>query len=149
MILNGCIFTASINNKIIHMKLLSSLLLVVAINSILAFSCSKNDNSGTAGNINTTGNWRVTLFWDKKDETAKFTGYTFIFSSGGQVTANIGATTVTGSWSESDTRLQISFGTDPLLSSLNKNWLKESISTTLMSLKDDNPASDERVQFSK
>jgi hypothetical protein len=78
---------------------------------------NKNDDSVTPDNTSGTinqGNWKVTYFNDSgKDETNKFNGYTFTFSSNGTITATNGSITETGTWStgndDSQVKLYITF----------------------------------------
>jgi hypothetical protein len=128
------------------MKLFKILLAVILTHTLMSTSCSKDDATIT----NTAaGNWVITTYWDKKDETAKFTGYTFDFHNGGHAQATKAGVIVDGSWSESGSKFTINFGTDPILSKLNKSWLKEAVTATSMKIKDDNPSSDEWVLFTK
>jgi len=129
-------------------NLFSALLLVTLFTTLQSSSCSKSDDmAAIAPPI--AGTFSVSLYWDKKDETSKFSGYSFVFNSGGQVVASKGAVNVNGIWSESSTKLSIDFSSDPVLSNINKNWLKVEKTATTIKLKDDNPASDERVEFIK
>ncbi len=128
------------------MKLLKAIAAILVVHTLTASTCSKNDDTaGTTGNI--TGNWKVSLYWDNSDETAKFSGYSFEFKSTGQVTATKGVSVVTGTWSETSSKLIIDFGTHPLLSELNDDWLRLEKTTTLIKLKDDNPAQDDKLEF--
>ncbi len=131
------------------MKLLKSLVIIFAAHTLLSSTCSKNDDvitPGSGGNI--SGNWKVTLYWDNsKDETYKFNGYSFIFNSSGVLSALNGGTTVNGTWTETSSKLIIDFGTHPVLSDMNDDWLKDEKTTGSIKLKDDNPARDEKLQF--
>ena len=139
--------TQSFKTKGINLFL--ALVLVTLFTTLQSSSCSKNDDVV----INTTdtpgGTWRISLYWDSKDETSKFTGYNFTFSSAGQVTATNGSSNVTGTWSESSTRLILNFGADPLFSKISDDYLKEEKTIASIKLKDDNPLKDEKVQFVK
>jgi hypothetical protein len=131
-------------------NLLAALALVTVFTTLQSSSCSKSDDVAAINNTTPiAGTFKVSLYWDKKDETSKFSGYNFSFNAGGKITATNGSTTVTGTWGESSTKITISFGTDPLLSKLNKEWLKEEKTASSIKLKDDNIASDERIQFAK
>jgi len=136
--------------KLKSINLLLALVLVVFFTTLQSSSCSKSDDMAT---INTStpiaGTWKVSLYWDKKDETGKFSGYSFSFNAGGLATATNGSATINGTWSESSSRFIINFGTDPVFGKLNKDWLKEEKTATGIKLKDDNIANDEKVQFIK
>lgn len=133
------------------MKLLKALSVILVAHTLLSSTCSKNDDvvsPGTGGNI--AGSWKVSYYWDNtKDETAKFSGYAFTFNSNGQLTAVKGSNTVTGSWTETSSKLIIDFGADPVLSDMNDDWLKTEKTITTIKVKDDNPARDERLEFVK
>jgi hypothetical protein len=133
------------------MKLLKALSVIMVAHTLLSSTCSKNDDvvsPGTGGNI--TGAWKVSFYWDNtKDETSDFNGYAFTFNSNGQLVAVKGSATVTGSWTETSSKLIIDFGADPVLSELNDDWLKTEKTTTSIKVKDDNPARDERLEFVK
>lgn len=130
-------------------KLLYALALVVAFCTLQSSSCSKNDDIIAVPQTPVDGNWRINLYFDNSDETHKFAGYSFIFNSTGQLTATNGSNTVTGTWSQGSNKLNISFGTTPVFSDLNDDWLIEEKTTTSIKLKDDNPARLEKLQFIK
>jgi hypothetical protein len=131
-------------------NLLLALVMVVFFTTLQSSSCSKSDDvSAINNNTPISGSWRVSLYWDKKDETNKLNGYSFSFNSGGQVTATKAGTTVNGTWSESSTKFTINFGTDPVLSDINDDWQKIEKTTTSIKLKDDNPLQDDQLTFIK
>lgn len=127
------------------MKLLQAMLLLIITSTLMSVSCKKVDT----GNSQAVGTWRITAYWDKKDETSKFAGYTFYIHAGGHIQAGKGTQVFDGVWSETGTRFVVDFGPDPVLSSINGDWLKENITPTDMKVKDDNPANDEWVQFTR
>lgn len=97
-----------------------------------------------------SGTWRINYYWDQKDETADFAAYNFMFNTGGVLMAHTNTgTSVTGTWSESATKFTINFGSDPVLSGLNSEWLKTERSGTVIKLKDDNPSQDDQLHFIK
>jgi hypothetical protein len=132
-------------------NLLLALVMVVFFTTLQSSSCSKSDDLATI-NTNTTpiaGSWRVSLYWDKKDETNKLNGYSFSFNSGGQVTATKAGVVVNGTWSESSNKFTINFGADPVLSDINDDWQKIEKTATSIKLKDDNPLQDDQLTFIK
>jgi hypothetical protein len=133
------------------MKLFKAFAIILAAHMMLSSTCSKDDDviaPGSGGNI--TGNWKVSLYYDNsKDETYKFSGYTFIFNSSGVLSAINGGTTVNGTWTETGSKLVIDFGAHPVLSDMNDDWLREEKTAASIKLKDDNPARDEKLQFVK
>ncbi|MBK7433142.1 MAG: hypothetical protein IPI66_04015 [Chitinophagaceae bacterium] len=130
-------------------NLFLALSLVTLFTTLQSSTCSKSDDVVTNTTGTPAGTWRVSLYWDSKDETSKFTGYNFTFAAGGQVTATNGASTVTGTWTETSTRMILDFGADPLFSKISDDYLKEEKTSVSIKLKDDNPLKDEKVQFVK
>ena len=65
-------------------------------------SCTTNDDNSSGGNNNNvtpaTGQWKVSYFFDKKDETSNYTGYAFEFGADGSLTASNGSQTWAGTW---------------------------------------------------
>ena len=130
-------------------NLFLALSLVTFFTTLQSSTCSKSDDVVTNTTGTPAGTWRVSLYWDSKDETYKFTGYNFTFFTNGQVTATNGSNIVSGTWSETSSRLTLNFGTDPLFSKISDDYLKEEKTIGSIKLKDDNPLKDEKVQFVK
>lgn len=69
--------------------------------SIGFISCKKDDSSSSTVNNQqlNQGRWKVVYFYDRKDETYKFSGYTFEFLSSGVLKAYLpGGSVVAGTW---------------------------------------------------
>ncbi len=115
---------------------------------ILFTACSKNDDTGSTSNP-PPGSWKVNFYWDEKDETTDFTGYSFVFNAGGTITVTKNGTTYPGTWSETSNKFILNFGADPVLSELNDDWQKTEKTSTSIKLKDDNPAQDDQLHFIK
>ncbi len=131
-------------------NLLAALALVTMCTTLQSSSCSKSDDVAAINNTTPiTGTWRVSFYWDKKDETSNLSSYSFAFNSGGQVIATKAGSTVTGTWSESSSKFNINFGTDPLLSDINDDWQIVQKTATTIKLKDDNPLQDDQLTFTK
>jgi len=112
-------------------------------------SCSNKKDDTPSGEPNLKdGTWRVSFYWDTKDETSNFSGYALMFGDGGVLMAHKGAAAVTGTWSQTSTKLIINF-TDPVLSELNDDWLITEKSSTVIKLKDDNPGQDDQLHLTK
>jgi hypothetical protein len=127
-----------------------ALALVTIFTMLLSSSCSKKDDVTVInGTPAITGTYRISFYWDKKDETSNFSGYSFSFNAGGQATATKGSATVKGTWSESSSKFIIDFGTDAVLSDLNDDWQIVEKTATTIKLKDDNPLQDDQVTFTK
>jgi hypothetical protein len=130
------------------MKLLK-IMVAIMITGTLA-SCSRSsDDLANPTTISTDGSWKVSFYWDKKDETSNFSGWSFAFNSGGTAVATKGSSTVNGTWSQTSSKFILSFGSDPVLSAINSNWLIVEKTTSVIKLKDDNPAQDDQLTFSK
>ena len=110
-------------------------------------ACTKDDNNDPSNTTPPAGQWRISYYWDEKDETSDFTGYTFEFASGGILRATRAGVTVNGTWSETSSKLIIDFGADPVLSEINDDWQKTEKTGTSIKLKDDNPAQDYELHF--
>ncbi|MFY7840761.1 MAG: hypothetical protein ACOVP7_10830 [Lacibacter sp.] len=111
-------------------------------------SCKKETTDNNSVDLQ-SGTWRINYYWDTKDETSSFTSYIFMFNSGGSIMAHTSTSMVTGTWSETSTKLTLNFGSDPVLSGLNGEWLKTEKTSTSLKLKDDNPSQDDQVYFTK
>jgi len=121
---------------------------IIAICFMLLVSCS-NKKEETPGTINLKeGTWRISFYWDEKDETSNFTGYALMFGDVGVLMAHKGSAMYTGTWSQTSTRLTINF-TDPVLSELNDDWLITETGTNTIKVKDDNPAQDDQLHLTK
>ncbi len=131
--------------KTIYMK---TKIFAIFLLTTLLFSCTKT-SVDISNNVDlTNGTWRVSFYWDQKDETSNFSAYSFMFLSGGTFMAHTSTGAITGTWSLSSNKLIINF-TDPILSELNDDWLITEKTTTSIKLKDDNPAQDDQLHFTK
>lgn len=92
---------------------------------------SNDDSSGNNNNNNNTpaaGEWKITYFFDKKDKTGNYAGYTFEFGADGSLNAFSGSQTWPGTWQtgidDSANKILMDFiGTVPsALSELEEDW---------------------------
>lgn len=140
------------------MKLLLKATLAIFIYTGLAMSCDKDDddnnqqqNTNVSQTINTaqSGSWKVTYFFDTdQDETDHFTGYVFTFNENGALVAVNGSTTITGTWSvtdsnssdddggSSDADFNIFFVSPPDFEDLSDDWDIISVSNSKIELTD-------------
>ena len=104
-------------------------------------SCSNSDDNSSGGNNNQTpnaGTWKVSYFYDKKDETGNYAAYTFEFGTDGSLSASNGSQTWSGTWQtgidDSASKFLIDFnGTLPsALSELEEDWRIISIEDNFM-----------------
>ena len=120
------------------------LIFSLIIAAVFSFdSCKSDDNNnqqqnGDSQQIENTaenGNWRITYFYDSdKVETDNFTGYVFTFNENGALVAVKGSTTITGTWSvtdsnssdddggSSDVDFNIFFASPPDFEELSDDW---------------------------
>ncbi len=93
------------------MKLILKGILVIFIYTGLAMSCEKDDDNISQQNssvseikdVAESGNWKITYFFDSdQNETDHFVGYVFTFNENGSLRAVNGSTTITGTWSVTD-----------------------------------------------
>jgi hypothetical protein len=131
------------------MKSLFSLSSLVILISLLASCNHSDDDMNTLSNAATAGKWKIAFYFDKKDETSDFSGYTFNFNTDGTATAQKGATTVAGTWSVSGSKFILDFGGDPVLDELNDDWLIVEKTNSSIKLKDDNSLQDDQLNFIK
>jgi len=111
--------------KALRLSIVFFVLFILALNG-----CKKDDNpvnsSSGIKEILTSGTWRVTYFFDDKDETTHFTGYNFTFLNNGTVTASNNTTTVNGTWNtgtdDSNNKLYLNFVSNSTFEELNEDW---------------------------
>jgi hypothetical protein len=126
----------------------------------ILFACIKRDNNNNNNNGNTndttvtTGTWRVSLFSERgQDETGDFTGYTFTFKNDGKLTVAKNGSSKEGTWSITNNRFNIDLGiksdANKPLGELTDDWIIVLKNDTTISLKDDNAAKNEVLEFSK
>jgi hypothetical protein len=106
---------------------------LLALSMLSLNSCKKDDDNSSSttsvevNNIVSSGNWRVTYYWDTdKDETSDFSGYTFTFGVSGVLTALKNGTTITGTWGtridSGKTKLDIAFATPESFREITEDW---------------------------
>ena len=134
---------------------LLGLVLATAVLQSCDHANSVNSNaSSNASQVAQSGTWKVSLFIDSgNDETSDFNGYSFVFNSGGTLTATRNGSSQTGTWSvnTSSNKFNIDLGpkTATQLGELTDDWKIISASNTEIKLTDDNPASNEFLTFTK
>ncbi len=111
-------------------------------------SCKKGGTTDEPTVDLSAGTWRISYFWDVQDKTSNYTGYSFMFLNGGTFMAHGSSTIITGTWSQTGTRISINF-TDPAMSDLNGNWLKTELNSSSIKLKDDGASQDDKLYFVK
>lgn len=98
----------------------------------------------------TSGNWRVSYFYDDGDETNDFLGYVFVFNSNNTITISKNGNTFNGIWSfyedDGEFVFDIVFD-DDTLDELSDDWILLEFSNSLIQLKDDD--NDEFLNFMK
>ncbi len=105
-----------------------TLTLLLASALLTTAACKKDDNNSTPSlPVNLpSGTWKLTYFWDDKDETAYFADYSFDFQSNGTATATNGSTTVPGTWADgnddSKQKLILNFQATGKFEELNEDW---------------------------
>lgn len=114
------------------MKGVQFVLATVSIFLLSTFvSCTNSDDNSSGGGSNQTPNagaWKVSYFYDKKDETGNYASYTFEFGTDGSLSASNGSQTWSGTWQtgidDSADKFLIDFnGTLPsALSELEEDW---------------------------
>lgn len=139
------------------MKIITKLIFAFFIYTGLAMSCDKDDDNTqqqetTAQQTQNTaqsGSWKITYFFDSdQNETNHFNGYTFTFKENGSLVAVNGSTTITGTWSvtdsnssdddggSSDTDFNIFFASPPDFEELSDDWDIISVTNSKIELTD-------------
>ncbi|HRD82232.1 MAG TPA: hypothetical protein PK198_20965 [Saprospiraceae bacterium] len=123
-----------------------TILLGAACTNISDDSLPSNDVSG----VITNGDWEVSYFWDKtKDETHKFSGYSFVFENGGVLRSIRQGSTTVGTWVQGSGKLILFAGAADPLEELNDDWIIVERTETLIRLRDDNDEHVEELHFRK
>lgn len=127
--------------------------IIILCFTLSSFIDCKNSSNNDVNPSNSTisGTWKVTYFYDDKDETSDFNGYTFDFKSDGKFVATFSSNTVTGTWSEdkSSNKLIINISGTKALEEIDDDWLILEKTSTSIKLKDDNTTKNEQVNFTK
>jgi hypothetical protein len=101
-------------------------------------ACQNSSSNSNNPVVPASGDWKVTYFFDKVDETSYYTNYTFTFDTNGSLMAKNGSQTWTGTWStgfdDSKNKFLINFnGSVPsALEELEEDWLIISVDDSLM-----------------
>ena len=106
-----------------------------------------SENIEELENIIISNNWAVTYYFDDKDETDDYQGYTFLFESSGTLFAINGESEIQGSWSISssessdddsndDVDFNIVFANPPELEELSDDWDIQQYSELRIELRD-------------
>ena len=111
-------------------------------------SCKKSGTTDEPSVNISDGTWRISYFWDQQDKTSNYSSYYFMFLNGGTFMAHGSSTTITGTWSQTGTRININFS-NPTMSDLNGDWLKTELTNSGIKLKDDSPSQDDQLHFVK
>ncbi len=135
------------------MKTINRISSSLVIISLLVLSSCKKENTGSGiDQVVTTGTWTVTYFVESNEtKTSDFSGYTFGFSSSGQMTASKSGVNTTGTWGwdDSSSKFHISIGSSKPLSDLTDDWLVLEKTDNLIKLKNDNPSKYELLNFAR
>ncbi len=114
---------------------------------VVFLSCKKETTNSNNIDLG-SGTWRISYFWDQGDKTSNYSSYYFMFLNGGTLMAHGSPTTITGTWSQTSTRININFS-NPAMSDLNGDWLKTELTNSGFKLKDDSPSQDDQLHFVK
>ena len=103
--------------------------LLFAFITVALFSCSSDDPVSATDVENTlvSGGWKITYYFDEKDETSDFNGFTFTFNDNGTAVAQKGSDSFNGTWSTESSsdgtlKLNLDFGTSSPLDELEEDW---------------------------
>jgi hypothetical protein len=140
---------------------------------ILVTGCSKNSSDITPPLATpqtdptpslVAGTWTISSYRQRtEDKTSLFTGYSFVFKSGGVLEATLNGTSTSGTWvykpaavtyygsGSSNASVTLNLGAASPLSRLNRLWNIDSVNTTSskLALVNPEPLDDEHIDFSK
>jgi hypothetical protein len=137
-------------NTFLHLSRLMTFVGIFFVTVLLqSSSCSKDDVPGTGTTTGVNGAWKVSYYFDTGDETSNFAGYSFTFNNGGTVSATNAGITVNGTWSQTSSKFIINFAATSVLNDLNDDWLIVEKTDVSIKLKEDNPAQDDQLHFTK
>ncbi|PKA83521.1 hypothetical protein ATE92_1676 [Ulvibacter sp. MAR_2010_11] len=96
--------------KTLKKQILSLMVVISLVTTVVACSPSDDSNqpnnstsAAQTANVAESGTWKITYFYDSDHvETGNFSGYSFSFNEDGTLVAVNGSTTVTGTWSVTD-----------------------------------------------
>jgi len=139
------------------MKIITKIILAFFIYTGLAMSCDKDDDNTQqlettvqqTQNTAQSGSWKITYFFDSdQNETNHFNGFTFTFDENGSLVGVNGSTTITGTWSvtdsnssdddggSSDVDFNIFFASPPDFEDLSDDWDIISVTNSKIELTD-------------
>ena len=139
------------------MKIITKIILAFFIYTGLAMSCDKDDDNTQqletsaqqTQNTAQSGSWKITYFFDSdQNETNHFNGFTFTFNENGSLVGVNGSTTITGTWSvtdsnssdddggSSDVDFNIFFASPPDFEELSDDWDIISVTNSKIELTD-------------
>jgi hypothetical protein len=122
----------------------------IALSLSVFISCTRSSSDTTAfDNAPTTGQWKVSYYFDEKDETSDFAGWVFTFNTNGTASATNGATTINGTWVVREGEFRVDLGTSNPLDSFTGHWLIIEKTNTSIKLKDDNSLQDDQLHLVK
>lgn len=115
------------------------------------FIACRNNSSNDPTPSLSAGNWRVSYYYDDKDETNNYSNHTFEFKANGQFVATFSGQSVTGTWVEnsSSNKFVITITGTKVLDDLADDWLITEKTATSIKLKDDNSTKIEVLHFQK
>jgi hypothetical protein len=131
-------------------KLFGISALIIAM-AVTFSACKKDDDSSGSNstqNLESGKSWKVSYYYDNdKEETYKFTAYTFEFKDDGTLHAGHSSGTTVGYWN-AGSRFNITSFVNSPLDDLNDDWVILSRTSDVIKLKDDNVTKREELHFS-
>jgi hypothetical protein len=136
------------------MKVLKILALGLLLNLCYCTNSDSDSNPGQQAEdvIGNSDDWQVSYFWDKdKDETNKFSDYTFRFLESDKMEAERNGSITTGTWriDNSRSKLIINISAFEPLDELNDDWIIEKLESNSIELRDDNDEHIEALHFKR
>ena len=118
---------------------------IIVISFLFLFCSCKKDSTTEESNAFST--WKLDYYFDGIDQSSDYGNFYFMFNDDGTLMAHEGSKLTVGRWSDSNSRFNIQFDSNPLLLKLKRDWLIVEKSASVIKLKDDAISSDAMLHF--
>lgn len=116
--------------------------IIILLSAIIFISCNKEEDSiADVNKTITSGSWKVSYYYDDKDETSDYSSYSFEFNSDGTVEINNSSSSSSGTWStyssDGKNKMKIDLGNSDPLQELNDDWIVSENNDNSIKLEDE------------
>ena len=120
---------------------------IIVISFLFLFCSCKKDSTTEESNAFST--WKLDYYFDGIDQSSDYGNFYFMFNDDGTLMAHEGSKLTVGRWSDSNSRFNIQFDSNPLLLKLKRDWLIVEKSASVIKLKDDSSSPTASLNFVK